>query len=891
MVDVDELKRGGPDRRDGLGSRLGWLTLIALAFLSGMGVTRIWLMPIRDTSIGERGPQAPTAVPATPVPIATPTATTPEFEDTLPTLYIEIAPDNLATLAAKREEALETWVLLTDSNDFVPATVRLGTGAPVPVRLRLKGDWGDHFAHEKWSYRIEVRGENGILGMRVFSIQDPSTRTYLNEWLFLRNLRAEEVMGVGYDFVQVVQNGEAMGIYAVEEGFSKELIESQNRREGVIIRYNEDLLWEHWSAFENDLVTPRGVQQFYTIDEFDTGRIEGDPALRAQRDVAVGKLRAWWAGELPSSDVFDVEATAKYWALVDLWGAQHALQWHNQRFYYNPVTTLLEPIGFDAQPLGEANPVDVTTLPGLRQLHDRGDPQLQRAYARHLWRYAQPQYLAGLEAQFADELARHQAALDAEFGNQAMPDGRDVLASPWDQLSERQASLRELLSPLQMTYAHWVGSVSSDTVALTVGNLLDLPVEIVGLQAGDVWLPAGADWRVHETKEGVVDPVTADSRLVLEPQHPEATFMAYVPLEVAGAGRGWSEEEPAHLVTRIWGLTQTITQPVLAAYAPITVGPVPEPPLLAAVLTQHPYLQESDEYEAMLTVAPGTVAVRGDLVLPTGYGLRLEAGTTLRFGSENALFARGPLVFEGQETAPVVLEPTGERWRGVVVLGAGAPSIWRHVTVRATDFISRTGWALTGGITFYESPLHLSHSRIAGTYAEDALNTIRTRFEIIDSEFSDTASDAFDGDFCQGVVLRSIFHDIGADAIDVSGSEIEVRDVRLIRLGDKGLSVGESSRLVGQGISVEGADFGVASKDLSSVEVESLVLTDIRLAALAAYIKKPVYGPASMTVAGLTLNGTPPEHVTLIQTGSWIDLEGERFWGTDIDVEALYEKW
>ena len=38
--------------------------------------------------------------------------------------------------------------------------------------------------------------------------QTVSTRTYLNEWLYMENLRAEDVLSVGYWFVHGVVNGE-----------------------------------------------------------------------------------------------------------------------------------------------------------------------------------------------------------------------------------------------------------------------------------------------------------------------------------------------------------------------------------------------------------------------------------------------------------------------------------------------------------------------------------------------------------------------------------------------------------------------------------------------------------------------------------------------------------
>ena len=55
-------------------------------------------------------------------------------------------------------------------------------------------------------------------------------------------------------------------------------------------------------------------------------------------------------------DVFDVDLLAKYFAISDLLSADHGYIWHNLRFYYNPVTGRLAPIGFDAIPPTYLNP-------------------------------------------------------------------------------------------------------------------------------------------------------------------------------------------------------------------------------------------------------------------------------------------------------------------------------------------------------------------------------------------------------------------------------------------------------------------------------------------------------------------------------------------------------
>ncbi|MBN2001862.1 MAG: right-handed parallel beta-helix repeat-containing protein [Anaerolineae bacterium] len=871
-------------------SRAKWLfPFVLLAFIAGFVIARVLpsgVAPFDGTqAVAQSALATATPVPATPVPLPTPTASLPSVGNPLETLYIDIAPDDFAIIEAKREEALEKWILQTSSDDFVPASLRLGNGEPLPVRLRLKGDWADHFAHAKWSYRIETRGEGCLWGMRVFSLQDPSTRTYLNEWLFMEALRAEGVLAVGYRFVQGVQNGQALGIYAVEEGFAKELLESQSRREGVIVRYNEDLLWEFWAAYTDDSATPRGVTEFHIVDEFESGKVASTPALAAQRDAAVGRLRAWQNGELAASEVFDVETLAKFFALSDVWGAEHALYWHNLRFYYNPVTTRLEPIAFDTQALGAGSFVDPPALRGLREVLAYDDPRFYRAYTQYLWQYSQPEYLAALRARSEGDFETLRAALEPEFGAQQDANGQSVLTPPWEALSVRQTSLRELLSPLQTVYAYVPAETPEGTLWLDAGNLLDFPVELLGVQAGDTWLPANRAWA------GDANWLSGTGAPVLAPLPRDTTFMPYKRLTVPLAVTGTRTLPDLSLVTRVWGLTQTLTRPILIDYPPAADGALPDAPSLAEALAQHAYLSVMPGEEQMLTIAPGTWTISGNLVLPESYGLRLEPGTTLQFAPETFLLARGPLVFDGSEDAPVILQPVGETWWGVTVLEAGAPSFWNYVTARDTHAITFPGWTLTGGITFYRSPIRLDHSHLLGTQAEDGINVIRARFEFVDSEFADTASDAFDSDFGQGLIERCVFHNTGADAIDVSGTEVQVRDVTMYDLGDKGISVGEISRVTAERVAITNADFGVASKDLSQATLSEMTIDGARIAGLAAYIKKPSYGPAIIVAENVTFLNIPDEQRLLIQTGSRLDLDGVRIWGTDVDIDALYEKW
>ena len=280
--------------------------------------------------------------------------------DDLPTLYIDMPFNSYQQILDKRTEALEMNVLLTSDEDMVSAQVRYEDGDSLDAKMRLKGDWTDHLEGDKWSYRVHMTGDGQVAGMRRFSIQDPSTRNYMNEWAFHQHMMSEGLLTTRYQFVNVVFNGEALGIYAMEESFSGELLESQGRRQGVILRFDEDLYRKNIATFAEvellDQAENMGMFMVANMDNADitlfrSGAIERDPILTTQAQAAVALLSAFQSGEKSASEIFDVALMGRFYALADFWGAGHTTNWRDIRFYYNPITGLLEPISYDALPL------------------------------------------------------------------------------------------------------------------------------------------------------------------------------------------------------------------------------------------------------------------------------------------------------------------------------------------------------------------------------------------------------------------------------------------------------------------------------------------------------------------------------------------------------------
>ena len=262
-------------------------------------------------------------------------------------LEINIKYKNLAKLKQSRNNALKKGVLLPEDANYTKAEIKY-EGNNYPIRLRLKGDHLDHLQGNKWSYRIKVLEEKTILGMKKFSLQVPEVRNFLGEPIFHKLLEKEGLPNLRYEVVNLKLNGKDLGIYTIEEHFDKYLIENNRMREGIIIALSENSFWnESIRKYKEPIFAIQDSYMNRDMKIFDSNRLISNQNLQYQANDAYFILKKFLDGELSVSKAFDIEKTAKFFAVVDLAGAHHAIVWNNMRFIYNPVNKLLIPIGFD----------------------------------------------------------------------------------------------------------------------------------------------------------------------------------------------------------------------------------------------------------------------------------------------------------------------------------------------------------------------------------------------------------------------------------------------------------------------------------------------------------------------------------------------------------------
>jgi len=798
-----------------------------------------------------------------------------------PKIFIDIKFKHLEKLAAQRKDAFRIGMLIQGVDDFVPATIRAGDRS-IPVRLRLKGDMLDHLRGEKWSFRIHTKGNEHLFGLRRFSIQHPGTRAYQNEVLFHETLRRLDVLAPRYFFVDVVVNGNDIGVMAVEEHPSKELLESNGRKDGIIIRFDESLLWASRAAKGERNARSGGPFESYLtapIDAFESSKVRDSEQLRSEYAIAAGLLRAFVDGTMKASEVFDVELIGRYLAAAELFGAWHAAGWLNERFYLNPFTMKLEPIGFDASIVDRFGLGTIVTPDSLiKQMLD--DALVRASFERTLRSLKEGVETGELIAHLKKVEQRALRDLRTEY---LLLEGVD-----FDALEQRA---RELPYNAEFKVKAEPDPYPAYMLAFTVqdgpqhylelSNPLPHPVEVQALN----WVDPSGRREPFKSLEPITYPLRfAPTKLNTRP----------AVLRIDHRPRVESAREWLEVTSRIAGHSEVMTDRARTGFPAERASPLPNGDI-EEQLAHHPFLSLVDGGRAV-QVAKGQWDVKGSIVIPSGFELRISAGTALRFEVDGRLIAYGATVFQGTKAEPIVLDASPDshnpdaHWQGVVVHRAPARSQWSFVNVRHTSGVTWPVWSLTGGVTFYRSDVAMSDCTLSGNRAEDALNIIHSHFKLDRVAFLDTASDGFDSDFSRGTITAGLFKNIGiaggSDGLDLSGSTVDMDGTRFINVSDKAVSVGEGSSLVTRNITVQDCGVGAVSKDHSKLEISDSTIMRARQAALMSYMKKPEYGPAVLYAHRIRILDT--ERHAQVQHGSRLEVDDHRLTTEALDVDNLY---
>jgi hypothetical protein len=593
------------------------------------------------------------------------------FSNNLSTLYLDIPFESVQTLKEKRDQAVEDGILLSSDADFVQAEVRYNDSSTIGVKIRLKGDWTDHLTGDKWSYRINILDDAAIEGMRRFSIQAPETRSFLNEWAYHEHLIKKGILAPRYFFVNVIINGEYKGVYAMEESFNTELIESQQRRAGVLLRYDESDMWQNWAPFfakgEEELRTGASTSGYFmnasfesaNVSPFAGGPLAKDPVLFEEYQSAQSLLRSYQMGQMSASEVFDLDVMGDYLAITELWGAGHAMAWHNIRFYYNPVTNLLEPIGYDGIPMEEPyvsmdlyDSYDPNGTYGISFLFR--DEEIRQAFYKSAKKIFADNEIESIRNGIGQELDHYRFALENEY---------DVdLSINWDMLYTRRDSLQAQLileNPIR-GYAQ-LNNIPENEMVLSLENNFIMPIVIKNVS----YRKNGQTYELS---------LTDQNETALEYNN------GFIPISIS-----LTDQEINDIA-----LLNIVTVDLIVDGDPANKTSVDIPIMQQDERLSMPVEQEVPAVEAMptqLVYPAGKWRINQTIYVNTDQRLVVYPGAKLSFAPQAGILCEGELQFLGSAEQPITLQgiQDGDSWGGINLLGTNGQSRMENVLISGSN--------------------------------------------------------------------------------------------------------------------------------------------------------------------------------------------------------------
>jgi hypothetical protein len=747
--------------------------------------------------------------------------------------------------------------------EYISAKIS-SNGIGYKAKLRLKGDRKIHYENlSNASFRVKIKGGETFRGMKMFSLHKPRARNYIHEWIFLKMMKKEGLISPRYEFIELVVNGKSRGVYALEEHYTKHLLENNESREGPIIRFDEDT----GVNFLSSNITPYEQEKWLTDSNL--------PIV----EKAIGLLENYRSGKLSFSQVFDINKWAVFFAVADVTSSRHALVSKSLRIYYNPITSKLEPIPFDGHHLsGDFLKMHIAAELGVEEEKNwtftsdsawffnlfnnpiTADESFIKEYGRNLNRLSSKKYLNNFFAENRGELNQNLNIINAEsnFHDNTFSFGPIPFLYKEDNYFAKSDYIHSSLVPNVEAYLDT--AIDEQITIKVINRHKSLALELVGLGCEDQ---------------------------VLSPENTGFIFpenVASSPEVVAFNIR----EMPLDFKIDLTCLNLFVKTPGVETVKVVAVTPWDKYAIddIANDLFRQKENIESSILKPVFqggkwSVGPGNYLVEKTIISDSE--LVIQGGAKISLFDNASIVVKAAVDLKGTVVSPV--EFFGKGGGGLLVIGALGESNIEHTTFDGLSVPATKGVNITGGVTFFESKVNISDSVFKGNHSEDALNIVRTTARLKDVKFIDIFADALDVDFGTLDLQSSTFLNVGNDAIDMSGTVATVTNALINGVGDKALSIGEESVVNASNVGISDAKIGIASKDKSESILERVSMLNVDIA-YAAFQKKNEYGPSSMSVSDSRLSQVQTPF--LIETGSVLNLNGQKIEGGAEDVGLLF---
>ena len=659
------------------------------------------------------------------------------FENDLENVNIKIDQKNLYNLELQREKKIKG--ISKEFQSFSRAQLSLKK-KNYDIKLRVKGDRVLHwYDKNQTSYKVDIRGIDRLWGMEEFSIQKPITRNYTYEYLFHKFLEFNGLISLKYFFINLNMNDTNQGIYAVEEGFSKELIERNKKRNGPIFGLEE----------KRGTIFPFVEYDLYSKNFW----LSNYPDLTSS---AFSKLNNLKSDQINIDQIFDLKKWAKFFAIIDFTNTLHGAISKSVKLYYNPVTGKFEPIGFDGH-YGLGNINDFIILDYL-------DPDNKKC-----------SYLCEEKQWFLRFLKKSDGNLNKEFIGLYLENLKEISSKKNVDLFKAKFSKK-----IKFYNEQFYSDISKSDKGYYKGiapfefnkNILDERSLYIKNRLTEIHSVTNLKLSLNKDQIFFEDVNKFFFKKITikcgQSQNLELYVMKNQTLTYDENCKYYVGEKIVSLFKNIY-----INKEDLNLFKNIK------------------NIKEYNlKFEENIYYLKNDLEINNNIFLPENIKLVVEEGVKIKFLDDYVFISEGEIDFKGTSLNPIKIY--SENKSGSLILNNNVYN-FNNVIFDNLSYPKNKNYILYGGINIINSKINIENTKIQNSNSEDAINIISSKSIINNLKMNKIKADAIDIDFGEVNFSNIYCNEINNDCLDISGGLIKGTKLMTKNVFDKGLSFGESS--------------------------------------------------------------------------------------------------
>ncbi|MEK6984223.1 MAG: right-handed parallel beta-helix repeat-containing protein [Nanoarchaeota archaeon] len=807
----------------------------------------------------------------------------------LPIYSLELNPNDLIHFDDLSKLAIKSGHLPPESNSWRKSKLTVD-GKEYQVKVRFHGDNPDHWTNKLKSYQIRSDKDEYINNMRRFNLIIFEDRLFA-PLIGRETAKQFGLMDIRNGLAVLKINGVIQGVYYLEERLDENFLDYNQCSGCAVVSISDNWVDDHKYDISNyKSADPNGV--FWTTGhrtafDYELSNAEIDADLTQMGSVFYPIDRLYYAvnnNNISAINFFDREQLSSFQAFRMVLGNLHSIVGDNLRMVYQTTNSKFYP----------APQIEVATR---LKLKNGGIDNYLNTFGRPINLF----YLLAKDDE--SRYLTHKKIYSFILNNEILDNydrimdkyGSYALSYKANKLSRREMrySFKELKEILQynmeitkrnLDYSKFYANIVHKDNRVKIEIIPDSVAEIrftnsvinlthdysgeIGIVYNDYGKPSKFKLIKLMDKTKLID---------LTSQVKDFYFSAGLDNDLYPAIRRYTIEIIFSDANKV-----SIGSIIIKMKNDITNKEIADSDSYIQIANANDYYENSkygsiEEFERLypkfrwaynngeLTLLEGDYVVDNDLIIPKFKSFMIQEGVKIKIAENKSILSYSPTQIAGTRNKPVVITSLekGKPFGTFAIVGEGSKNEktfanWLDISGGKDKWIN--GMFFIGQFAIHHIPnIYINNSLIHGSHSDDGINVKYAQNLIIEnSHFYGNSADQADLDFVNGIVKNSEFNgngelDSNGDGLDLSGSNMIVKDSNFVNLLDKGISVGESTKLIVYKNSLSNNNLGIAVKDSS---VAYLMDNNFRnnKVAVTAYQKKELFGGSTAYVYGNSFN-------------------------------------